>query len=60
MSNAWKQIHWMKRFIIRAMTTPEYYGWRSTRVNDNIPRSREEGVRSIEEYLIRLRKIWIV
>ncbi|MBA0787925.1 hypothetical protein Gotri_026838 [Gossypium trilobum] len=51
MSSAWKQIHWMKRFIVGAMTTPEYYGWWSKRVNDNIPRPREEGVRSIEEYL---------
>ncbi|MFQ6667504.1 hypothetical protein Gotur_033501 [Gossypium turneri] len=33
------------------MTTPEYYEWWSKRVNDNIPRLREEDVRSIEEYL---------
>ncbi|MBA0575154.1 hypothetical protein Golob_024636 [Gossypium lobatum] len=41
----------MKRFTIRAMATPEYYGWWSKRVNDNIPRPREEYIRSIEEHL---------
>ncbi|MBA0877662.1 hypothetical protein Goshw_007722 [Gossypium schwendimanii] len=51
MSNAWKQVHWMKRFTIGAMTTPKYYEWWSKRVNDNIPRPREEYVRSIKEYL---------
>ncbi|MBA0613282.1 hypothetical protein Godav_013745 [Gossypium davidsonii] len=25
MSSAWKQVHRMKRFTVRAMTTPEYY-----------------------------------
>ncbi|MBA0729436.1 hypothetical protein Golax_025702, partial [Gossypium laxum] len=42
MSNAWKQVHWMKRFTVGAMTTLEYYKWWSRRVNDNIPGSREE------------------
>ncbi|MBA0786777.1 hypothetical protein Gotri_025873 [Gossypium trilobum] len=51
MSNTWKQIHLMKRIIVEAMTTPEYYGWRSKRINDNIPRPREERVRSIDEHL---------
>ncbi|MBA0788908.1 hypothetical protein Gotri_025754 [Gossypium trilobum] len=51
MSSAWKQVHRMKRFIVGAMTTPKYYGWWSKRVNDNIPGSREECVRSIEEHL---------
>ncbi|MFQ6659060.1 hypothetical protein Gotur_028091, partial [Gossypium turneri] len=51
MSSAWKQIHRMKRFTVGAMTTPKYYGWWSKRVIDNVPRPREEGVRSIEEYL---------
>ncbi|MBA0729698.1 hypothetical protein Golax_025868, partial [Gossypium laxum] len=27
MSNAWKQIHRMKRITVRATTTPEYHGW---------------------------------
>ncbi|MBA0613281.1 hypothetical protein Godav_013745 [Gossypium davidsonii] len=51
MSSAWKQVHRMKRFTVRAMTTPEYYGWWSKRVNDNISGPREEYVRSIEEHL---------
>ncbi|MFQ6667502.1 hypothetical protein Gotur_033501 [Gossypium turneri] len=51
MSSTWKQIHQMKRFTVGVMTTPEYYEWWSKRVNDNIPRLREEDVRSIEEYL---------
>ncbi|MBA0880466.1 hypothetical protein Goshw_009048 [Gossypium schwendimanii] len=33
------------------MTTPEYSGWWSKKVNDNIPGPREDGVRSIEEHL---------
>ncbi|MBA0731276.1 hypothetical protein Golax_025945 [Gossypium laxum] len=51
MSNAWKQVHWMKRFTVGEMTTPKYYEWWSKRVNDNISGPREECVRSIEEYL---------
>ncbi|MBA0786648.1 hypothetical protein Gotri_006793 [Gossypium trilobum] len=51
MSNAWKQIHWMKRITVGAATTPEYHGWWSKRINHNIPRPREECVRSIEEHL---------
>ncbi|MBA0613136.1 hypothetical protein Godav_013637 [Gossypium davidsonii] len=41
----------MKRFIVGAMTTPEYYEWRSKRVNDNIPGPREDCVQSLEEHL---------
>ncbi|MBA0765119.1 hypothetical protein Gotri_014373 [Gossypium trilobum] len=51
MSNAWKQIHRMKRFDVGPMTTPKYCGWWSKRVNDNIPELSEEGGRSMEEYL---------
>ncbi|MBA0785790.1 hypothetical protein Gotri_026309, partial [Gossypium trilobum] len=51
MSNAWKQIHRMKRFTVRATTTPEYHRWWSKRINDNILEPREECVRSIEEHL---------
>ncbi|MBA0613135.1 hypothetical protein Godav_013637, partial [Gossypium davidsonii] len=50
-SNAWKRVHRMKRFIVGAMTTPEYYEWRSKRVNDNIPGPREDCVQSLEEHL---------
>ncbi|KAK5775761.1 hypothetical protein PVK06_043700 [Gossypium arboreum] len=33
------------------MTTPEYKGWLSKRVNDNIPEPSLENVRTMEEYL---------
>ncbi|MBA0880411.1 hypothetical protein Goshw_007714 [Gossypium schwendimanii] len=33
------------------MKTPEYYGWWSKRVNDNIPGPREDCVQSLEEHL---------
>ncbi|MFQ6652650.1 hypothetical protein Gotur_024412 [Gossypium turneri] len=51
MSNAWKRIHRMKRITVRATTTPEYHGWRSKRIDDNIPNPREECGRPIEEHL---------
>ncbi|MBA0797040.1 hypothetical protein Gohar_007765 [Gossypium harknessii] len=51
MTNAWKQIHRMKRFTVGPMVTPEYSGWLSNRINDNIPKPSQEGVRSMEEYL---------
>ncbi|MBA0876007.1 hypothetical protein Goshw_006606 [Gossypium schwendimanii] len=41
----------MKRLAIEPMVTSEYNEWWSKRVNDNIPKLREEDVRSIEEYL---------
>ncbi|MBA0820758.1 hypothetical protein Gohar_025753, partial [Gossypium harknessii] len=51
MSNAWKQIHRMKRFTVGATTTLEYHGWRSKRINDNIPEPNHEKSQSIEEHL---------
>ncbi|MBA0696531.1 hypothetical protein Goari_003077, partial [Gossypium aridum] len=51
MSNAWNQTCWMKRFTVGPMTTPKFYGWWNKRVNDNNPRSSQEGVRLMEEYL---------
>ncbi|MBA0701045.1 hypothetical protein Goari_022568 [Gossypium aridum] len=51
MSNAWKQIHRMKRFTVGAMTTPKYHGWRSKRINDNIPEPNHKNSQSIEEHL---------
>ncbi|MFQ6656183.1 hypothetical protein Gotur_026400 [Gossypium turneri] len=51
MSNAWKQTHRMKRFTVRAMITPEYHGWRSKKINDNIPEPSHEGSQLIEEHL---------
>ncbi|MBA0669951.1 hypothetical protein Goklo_029512 [Gossypium klotzschianum] len=50
-SNAWKRVHRMKRFTVGAMTTPEYYGWWSKRINDNIPEPREDCVQSLKEHL---------
>ncbi|MBA0669588.1 hypothetical protein Goklo_029504 [Gossypium klotzschianum] len=44
MSNTWNQSRRMKRFAVGPMTTPEYNGWWSKRVNDNIP-GREFGAR---------------
>ncbi|MBA0784912.1 hypothetical protein Gotri_006851 [Gossypium trilobum] len=41
----------MKRFDVGPMATPEYSGWWSKRINDNIPGPSQEGVRSMEEYL---------
>ncbi|KAH1098666.1 hypothetical protein J1N35_015587 [Gossypium stocksii] len=35
----------------RPMTTPEYSGWLSKRINDNIPRLSLDGVQSMEECL---------
>ncbi|MFQ6665180.1 hypothetical protein Gotur_032011, partial [Gossypium turneri] len=51
MSNAWKRIHRMKRITVGATTTSEYHGWRSKRIDDNIPKPREECGRPIEENL---------
>ncbi|XP_016705004.1 uncharacterized protein [Gossypium hirsutum] len=50
-SNAWKQTRWMKRLAVGSMKTPEYKGWFSKRVNDNIPEPSLENVRTMEEYL---------
>ncbi|KAL1090772.1 hypothetical protein V6Z11_D07G112500 [Gossypium hirsutum] len=51
MSNAWKQTHRMKRFTVGAIVTPEYHGWRSKRINDNIPEPSHEGSQLMEEHL---------
>ncbi|MBA0786752.1 hypothetical protein Gotri_027089 [Gossypium trilobum] len=51
MSNAWKQIHRMKRFTVGTATTPEYHRWRSRRINDNIPEPSRENSQSTEEHL---------
>ncbi|KAL1125775.1 hypothetical protein V6Z11_A13G066200 [Gossypium hirsutum] len=49
-SDAWKQTRRMKRLAVGPMTTLEYDGWLSKRVNDNIPESSLEDVRTMEEY----------
>ncbi|MBA0575213.1 hypothetical protein Golob_027718 [Gossypium lobatum] len=41
----------MKRLTIGPMVASEYNEWWNKRVNDNIPKLREEDVRPIEEYL---------
>ncbi|MBA0730828.1 hypothetical protein Golax_022498 [Gossypium laxum] len=51
MTNAWKQIHRMKRLAIGPMTTPEYDEWWVRRINDNIPEPSRESSQSIEEHL---------
>ncbi|MBA0778128.1 hypothetical protein Gotri_006038 [Gossypium trilobum] len=51
MSNAWNQTRRMKRFTVGLMMTPEYNGWWSKMVNDNILEPSQEGIRSMEEYL---------
>ncbi|XP_012477706.1 uncharacterized protein LOC105793332 [Gossypium raimondii] len=50
-SQAWNQVHRMKRLAVGSMTTPEYGEWRGKRINDNISELNLEGVRPMEEYL---------
>ncbi|XP_040932059.1 uncharacterized protein [Gossypium hirsutum] len=49
-SDVWKQTRRIKRLAVGSMTTPEYNGWLSKRVNDNIPEPSLEDVRTMEEY----------
>ncbi|MBA0785399.1 hypothetical protein Gotri_000100 [Gossypium trilobum] len=51
MSNAWNQTRRMKILVVGPSMTPEYSQWRDQRVNDNIPMSNPETVRSLEEHL---------
>ncbi|KAA3479840.1 coiled-coil domain-containing protein 102A-like protein [Gossypium australe] len=41
-SNAWNQTSRMKRVAVGPMTTLEYDVWQSRRINDNIPRPRQD------------------
>ncbi|KAH1114276.1 hypothetical protein J1N35_007654, partial [Gossypium stocksii] len=50
-SSACNQTCHMKIVDVCPVTTPEYTGWWSWRVNDNIPVPSLEGARPIEEYL---------
>ncbi|KAG8498122.1 hypothetical protein CXB51_007254 [Gossypium anomalum] len=50
-SNAWNQTRRVEGFAADPIMTPEYDGWLSRRVNDNIPGSSLEGAQLIEEYL---------
>ncbi|XP_016707079.1 uncharacterized protein [Gossypium hirsutum] len=51
LSDAWRQMNRMKRLTVGSMVTPEYNGWFSKRVNDNIPRPSSESARPTEERL---------
>ncbi|MFQ6671341.1 hypothetical protein Gotur_035920, partial [Gossypium turneri] len=51
MTNAWKQIHRIKRFFVGPMTTPEYNDWWDRRVNDDIPKPSHKNSQPIEEHL---------
>ncbi|XP_052882694.1 uncharacterized protein LOC108458924 [Gossypium arboreum] len=51
LSDAWKQICWIKRLAIDSMVTPEYDGWFKKRVNDNVPRLSLESARPMGEQL---------
>ncbi|KAG8474169.1 hypothetical protein CXB51_033590 [Gossypium anomalum] len=51
LSDAWRQIHWMKRLTVGSTVTPEYNGWFRKRVNDNIPRPSLKSARPMEEQL---------
>ncbi|KAG8486776.1 hypothetical protein CXB51_020120 [Gossypium anomalum] len=39
-SDAWKQVCWMKSLTVGFVISPEYMGWFSRRVNDNVPRPK--------------------
>ncbi|KAG8482867.1 hypothetical protein CXB51_024212 [Gossypium anomalum] len=56
-SNAWKQTRWMKRLAISLMTTPEYNGWLSKRINDNISGPSLEGKLEAAKFKKRKRKV---
>ncbi|MBA0634118.1 hypothetical protein Godav_029069 [Gossypium davidsonii] len=44
----------MKRLVVGSMTTPEYSGWWSKRVNDNISEPNSEDVRPMEDCELRI------
>ncbi|KAL1066749.1 hypothetical protein V6Z11_D12G082100 [Gossypium hirsutum] len=50
-SQAWNQVHKMKRLAVGSMTTLEYDEWRRKRINDNILELNLESVRPMEKYL---------
>ncbi|KAL1148487.1 hypothetical protein V6Z11_A10G128900 [Gossypium hirsutum] len=50
LSDAWKQIRWMKRLAIGSMVTPEYDGWFKKRIN-NVPKPSLENTRPMVEQL---------
>ncbi|KAL1126793.1 hypothetical protein V6Z11_A13G135300 [Gossypium hirsutum] len=50
-SSAWNKTCRLKEVAINPATTPEYVEWRSRRIKDNIPMTKMEEVRPMEEYL---------
>ncbi|KAG8490499.1 hypothetical protein CXB51_013608 [Gossypium anomalum] len=50
-SSAWNKIRRLKGVVVGPITTPEYVEWRSRRINDNVPITKMEKARPIEEYL---------
>ncbi|MFQ6665679.1 hypothetical protein Gotur_032323, partial [Gossypium turneri] len=44
MSNAWNQTRRMKKLVMGPMTTHEYNEWWVKRINDNIPKTRNEAL----------------
>ncbi|MFQ6657251.1 hypothetical protein Gotur_027007 [Gossypium turneri] len=58
-SQAWNQVHRMKRLDVGSMTTPEYGEWRSKRINDNIlelnSEELEKKIEQLEEEKVHLK-----
>ncbi|KAK5842922.1 hypothetical protein PVK06_005342 [Gossypium arboreum] len=50
-SSAWNKTWRLKGVAINPATTSEYVEWRSRRINDNVPMTKMEEVRPMEEYL---------
>ncbi|KAK5839792.1 hypothetical protein PVK06_008631 [Gossypium arboreum] len=50
-SSAWNKTCRLKGVAINPTTTPEYVEWKSRRINDNVPMTKMEEVRPMEEYL---------
>ncbi|XP_052490758.1 uncharacterized protein LOC128043005 [Gossypium raimondii] len=56
-SQAWNQVHRMKRLAVGSMTTPEYGEWRRKRINDNIPELNLESVRPMEGAIAQIPEV---
>ncbi|KAL1161360.1 hypothetical protein V6Z11_A07G128500 [Gossypium hirsutum] len=50
-SSAWNKTFRLKGVAINPASIPEYVEWRSRRINDNVPMTKMEEVRPMEEYL---------
>ncbi|KAG8482414.1 hypothetical protein CXB51_024425 [Gossypium anomalum] len=50
-SNTWNKTYQLKGVAIGPVTTLEYVEWRSRRINDNVPMTKIEETRPMEEYL---------